>query len=60
MSKIELIEYIEAPDDAMVRQFHCACCNKIIGNGKIARVWVLYQEGYAAQAHAECLEVIPG
>lgn len=57
MPKIELIETIDPPTDAMVRTFHCAVCDKDhLQSGPIARVWVYYQEGYATQASPECLE----
>ena len=59
MSKIELIETIDPPADAMVRTFHCAVCDKAhLQSGPIARVLVNYQEGYATQASPECLEAI--
>ena len=59
MSKIELIEMIDPPSDAMVRTFHCAVCDKThLQSGPIARVWVSYQEGYATQASPDCLEAI--
>ena len=59
MSKIELIETIDPPADAMARTFHCAVCDKAhLQSGPIARVWVNYQEGYATQASPECLEAI--
>lgn len=59
MSNIELIEVFDPPADAMVRSFHCAICDKRhLQSGKLARVWVLYQEGYATQAHNDCLEAI--
>ena len=58
MSKIELIEYINPPAEAMIRQFHCAICDRQhLQAGRLARVWVLYQEGYATQAHEDCLSV---
>lgn len=57
MRKIEIIEEFDPPADAMVRSFHCAVCDKAhLQTGKLARVWVLYQEGYASQAAIECAE----
>ena len=59
MSQIEIIEVIDPKPDAMVRSFHCAICDKQhLRTGKIARVWVLYQEGYASQAALECAEAV--
>jgi hypothetical protein len=56
MSRIELIEIFDPPPDAMVRSFHCAVCDKQhLQTGALARVWVLFQEGYATQALLACL-----
>ena len=55
MSQIELIETFDPQPEAMVRSFHCAVCDKQhLQTGTLARVWVLYQEGYATQAHLAC------
>jgi hypothetical protein len=57
MSAIELIEVFDPIPEAMVRSFHCAVCDKQhLQKGKLARVWVLFQEGYATQASLECFE----
>jgi hypothetical protein len=56
MSRIELIKTFNPPPAAMVRSFHCAVCDKQhLQTGVLARVWVLYQEGYATQASLACL-----
>lgn len=57
--KYELIEKINPPADAMVRSFHCVICNKThLQSGEIARVWVMYQQGYASQAAVSCLQEV--
>lgn len=57
MSAVELIEVIDPQPEAMVRTFHCAVCDKQhLQTGQIARVWVLYQDGYASQAALECFD----
>ena len=53
---IELIETFDPQPEAMVRSFHCAVCDKQhLQTGTLARVWVLFQEGYATQASLACL-----
>lgn len=57
--KIELIETFDPQPEAMVRSFHCAICDKQhLQTGELARVWVLYQEGYAAPASLACFNAI--
>jgi hypothetical protein len=57
MSKIELIETINPPADAMCRQFHCHICDKQhLQTGIIARIWVLFCEGHSALAALSCYE----
>ena len=57
MTTIELIETINPPADAMVRTFHCHVCNcQHLQDGPIARIWINYQEGYAANAHPDCVD----
>jgi hypothetical protein len=57
MSRIELIETFDPQPDAMVRSFHCVVCNKQhLQTGVLARVWVLFQEGYATQASLACFD----
>ena len=57
MAQIEIIEVINPPEGAIIREMTCYVCNKRhLQKGKIARVWVLFQEGYMTNASLECVE----
>lgn len=56
--EFEIIEVIDPKPEAMIRQFHCQVCNKThLQTGKIAIIWVLFQEGYRSQAALSCAAV---
>ena len=54
----EVIEFIDPAPGAMVRSFHCHVCNRThLQTGKIAVIWVNFQEGYRSQAAAACVRM---
>ena len=57
MSDYEVVEVLDQPEGAIVREMTCYVCGKRhMQTGKIARVWVLFQEGYMTNAALECVD----